>query len=113
MKAHMLTHDHVLANHQRTTSSNKGVRIGCRVRAYLNAIAQRGSWRTYHGGIWPEPHVVPQNNAVPHKAVNGNAAFQRYSPAKADERRASQVHAVSHEQEYKTPLQYQRPEKSA
>jgi hypothetical protein len=50
---------------------------------------------------------------MPHKAVNGSTTFQRYSPAKADERSASQVHAVSHEQEYKSPLQYKRPEKSA
>src|SRR5436305_8107960 len=57
MKAHMLAHDYVFANHHRTASANKRIRIGCRIRAYLNAITQRGRWRTYHGGVRPESHV--------------------------------------------------------
>src|SRR5689334_24043040 len=113
MKAHMFAHDHVFADHQRTASADKGIRISRRIRAYLNAKTQCGRWRTYHGGVRTESHVIAQDNAVPHKAVNGNTAFQRYSPAKVDERSASQVYAVSHEQEHKPPLQYQRPEKSA
>src|ERR1051326_9313770 len=90
MKAHMLAHDYVFANHQRTASANKGIRISCRIGAYFNAITQRGRWRTYHGGIRPESHIIPQDNAVPHKAVNGNTAFQRYSPAKVDQRSRSE-----------------------
>src|SRR5579864_2360196 len=107
MKAHVLAHDHVLADRNKAGAAEEGISVDGGIGPHADTFTQIGCGRAHDHRISANLYVVAQDHAFAHEAIDDHAAFECHAFAKANERCATEVHVFGHEHGCDAALQEQ------